>query len=63
VAGAHPSHESPARCWCATCARYDAWQVIPAALLRGDLATVLAVVRQGVDSPEHADFVTRLQGA
>ena len=35
----------------------------PAALLRGDLATVLAVVRQGVDSPEHADFVARLQGA
>ena len=35
----------------------------PAALLRGDLATVLAVVRQGVDSPEHAAFAARLQGA
>jgi Uma2 family endonuclease len=34
----------------------------PAALLRGDLATVLDVVRRGVDSPEHADFVARLQG-
>ena len=35
----------------------------PAALLRGDLATVLAVVRQGVDSPEHAAFAARLRGA
>jgi Uma2 family endonuclease len=35
----------------------------PAALLRGDLATVLEVVRQGLASPEHADFVARLQGA
>jgi Uma2 family endonuclease len=35
----------------------------PAALLRGDLATVLAVVRRGVDSPEHAAFAARLQGA
>jgi Uma2 family endonuclease len=35
----------------------------PAALLRGDLATVLAVVRQGAESPEHAAFAARLQGA
>jgi Uma2 family endonuclease len=34
----------------------------PAALLRGDLATVLAVVQQGLASPEHAEFVARLQG-
>ena len=34
----------------------------PAALLRGDLATVLAVVQQGLTSPEHADFVVRLRG-
>ena len=33
----------------------------PAALLRGDLATVLALVQQGVTSPEHAAFVTSLQ--
>ena len=32
----------------------------PAALLRGDLATVLAVVQRGLASPEHAAFVTRL---
>jgi Uma2 family endonuclease len=32
----------------------------PAALVRGDLATVLAVVQQGLASPEHAAFVTRL---
>jgi Uma2 family endonuclease len=32
----------------------------PAALLRGDLATVLAVVQQGMASPEHAALVTRL---
>jgi Uma2 family endonuclease len=31
-----------------------------AALLRGDLATVLAVVQQGLASPEHAAFVARL---
>jgi len=30
-----------------------------AALLRGDLATVLAVVQRGLTSPEHAAFVTR----
>jgi Uma2 family endonuclease len=32
----------------------------PAALLRGDLATVLAVVQRGIASPEHAAFLTRL---
>ena len=32
----------------------------PAALIRGDLATVLAVLNQGLASPEHAAFVTRL---
>ncbi len=35
----------------------------PAALLRGDLATVLAVVRRGMGSPEHAEFAARLQRA
>lgn len=30
----------------------------PAALLRGDLATVLAVVQQGIDSPEHVGFLS-----
>ncbi|MBI4612645.1 MAG: Uma2 family endonuclease [Planctomycetes bacterium] len=30
------------------------------ALLAGDMATVLAVLRQGLDSPEHAAFVARL---
>ena len=33
----------------------------PAALIRGDLATVLAVVQQGLSTPEHADFAARLQ--
>src|SRR5437868_3248080 len=33
----------------------------PAALVRGDLATVLKVLQQGIDSPEHAAFVARLQ--
>ena len=32
----------------------------PAALLRGNLATVLAIVQQGLGSPEHATFVARL---
>ena len=32
----------------------------PAALLRGDLAAVLAVVQQGLATPEHAAFVARL---
>ena len=32
----------------------------PGALLRGDLATVLALVQEGVRSPEHAAFVARL---
>jgi Uma2 family endonuclease len=35
----------------------------PAALLRGDLAAVLAVVQQGLDSPEHAAFKAQLQRA
>ena len=33
----------------------------PAALLRGDLAQVLTVLQQGLASPEHAEFVSRLQ--
>jgi len=33
----------------------------PAALLRGDLATVLAIVQRGLASPEHAAFVARLR--
>ena len=33
----------------------------PAALLRGDLATVLAIVQQGLASPEHNAFVARLR--
>ena len=33
----------------------------PAALLRGDLATVLAMVQQGLASPEHHAFVARLR--
>ena len=32
----------------------------PVALVRGELATVLAIVQQGLNSPEHATFVTRL---
>jgi Uma2 family endonuclease len=35
----------------------------PAALLRGDLAQVMAVLQQGLASPEHGDFVRRLQTA
>jgi Uma2 family endonuclease len=35
----------------------------PSALLRGDLATVLAVVRQGLNTPEHEAFQAKLQGA
>jgi Uma2 family endonuclease len=34
----------------------------PAALLRGDMAGVLAVLQQGLNSPEHADFAARLRG-
>jgi Uma2 family endonuclease len=33
----------------------------PAALIRGDLATVLAVVQRGLDTPEHAEFAAVLQ--
>jgi Uma2 family endonuclease len=33
----------------------------PAAMLRGDFAQVTAVLQQGVASPEHAEFVARLQ--
>jgi Uma2 family endonuclease len=32
----------------------------PAALVRGDLATVLGIVQQGLASPEHVAFVARL---
>jgi Uma2 family endonuclease len=32
----------------------------PNALMRGDVNAVLAVVQQGLNSPEHADFVARL---
>jgi Uma2 family endonuclease len=33
----------------------------PAALVRGDSARVLAVVQQGLASPEHAEFLARLE--
>jgi Uma2 family endonuclease len=33
----------------------------PAALVQGELARVLAMVQQGLASPEHAAFVTRLR--
>jgi Uma2 family endonuclease len=32
----------------------------PAALVRGDLTRVMAILQQGLNSPEHADFVARL---
>lgn len=35
----------------------------PAALIRGDLAQAVAVLQQGLASPEHADFVGRLHAA
>jgi hypothetical protein len=35
----------------------------PASLIRGDLATVLQVLQQGIASPEHAAFVAKLQQA
>ncbi|HWE36208.1 MAG TPA: Uma2 family endonuclease, partial [Isosphaeraceae bacterium] len=34
----------------------------PAALLDGDVARVLNVLRRGLDAPEHAEFVARLGG-
>jgi Uma2 family endonuclease len=33
----------------------------PAALIRGDLETVLATVQQGLTSPEHSTFIARLR--
>jgi Uma2 family endonuclease len=35
----------------------------PAALIRGDFPQVMAVLQQGLASPEHAAFVARLQAA
>ena len=35
----------------------------PAALVRGDKARVKAVLQGGLDSPEHAAFVARLERA
>ena len=35
----------------------------PAAMIRGDLAQVLAVLQQALASPEHAEFVQRLRSA
>jgi Uma2 family endonuclease len=35
----------------------------PAALVRGDMPRVFAVVQEGLSSPEHADFVRRLRAA
>jgi Uma2 family endonuclease len=35
----------------------------PGALVRGDLAQVMAVLQQGLASPEHAEFVARLRAA
>jgi Uma2 family endonuclease len=35
----------------------------PAAMLRGDLAGVMAVLQEGIASPEHAAFVAKLEAA
>ncbi|MFI5461084.1 MAG: Uma2 family endonuclease [Isosphaerales bacterium] len=35
----------------------------PAALVHGEKATVKAILQQGLNSPEHADFVARLERA
>jgi Uma2 family endonuclease len=35
----------------------------PVALLRGDLTTVLAMLRQGLESPAHARFVAHLRAS
>lgn len=35
----------------------------PAAMIRGDVNAVLALVQQGLDSPEHAAFVAQLERA
>src|SRR5208282_1338203 len=35
----------------------------PAALIRGDMATALRVLQEGIDSPEHAAFLAKLQQA
>jgi len=35
----------------------------PAAMVRGDKARVKAILQQGLNSPEHADFVARLERA
>ena len=35
----------------------------PAALMRGDVNAVFAMVQQGLNSPEHTDFVARLERA
>jgi len=34
-----------------------------AALIRGDMPTVFLVLQKGLDSPEHAAFVAKLQAA
>jgi Uma2 family endonuclease len=35
----------------------------PTALMRGDVYGVFAIVQQGLSSPEHADFMARLEHA
>jgi len=35
----------------------------PAALVRAEKATVKAILQHGLNSPEHADFVARLERA
>jgi hypothetical protein len=35
----------------------------PAAPVRGDVYGVFTIVQQGLSSPEHADFVARLEHA
>jgi Uma2 family endonuclease len=35
----------------------------PAAMIRGDLTQVMAVLQQGIATPEHAAFIARLQAA
>ena len=50
-----PRNQLPANFPNLECLAKSTW-LDSAALLRGDLPTVLALVQQGLDSPEHAEF-------
>jgi hypothetical protein len=60
-AGEHPRVPAPAADGSFRSEVFPGLWLAPAALIAGDLAAVFQIVQQGAATPEHRDFLARLQ--